>query len=47
MDRMELDRLVAEHGKEVETNETQDEMCKVMSYKQELDYLFKLMGVSE
>jgi hypothetical protein len=47
MDRMELDRLVAEHGTEVETNGAQDELCKVMSYRQELEYLFHLMGVTK
>lgn len=46
MNRMELDRLAAEYGTEVETNGAQDELCKVMSYKQELEYLFHLMGVT-
>lgn len=46
MTRMELDRLVAEYGKEVETNPVQDEMLKRMTYQQELDYLFRIMGVN-
>lgn len=47
MDRMELDRHVAEYGMGVETNGAQDELCKVLSYKEELEYLFRLMGVTK
>lgn len=47
MDRMEKDRLAAEYGTGVETNGAQDELCKVMSYRQELEYLFHLMGVTK
>lgn len=47
MDRMELDRHVAEYGTEVDTNGAQDELCKVLSYKEELEYMFQLMGVTK
>ncbi len=45
MNRTELDQLVAEHGAEVETNVTQDELCKAIGYKAEFEYLMNLMGV--
>lgn len=45
MNRTELDQLVAEHGKEIETNAAQDELCKAIGYKAEFEYLMNLMGV--
>lgn len=46
MTRMELDRFVAEYGKEIKTNPVQDEMLKSVTYQQELEYLFRIMGVN-
>lgn len=43
--RMEQDRLAAEYGTEVETNGAQDELCKELTYAEELNYLMRLMGV--
>jgi len=45
MNRMELDSFCAEHGKEIETNAVQDELCKAIGYKAEFEYLMNLMGV--
>lgn len=46
MNRTEQDQIAAEYGAEVKTNGAQDELCKVLTCKEELDYLFNLMGVT-
>ena len=40
----DLDQIAAEHGTEIQTNEEQDELCATMNYKNELNYLLRLMG---
>ena len=43
--KTEQDQIAAEYGASVETNGAQDELCKVLTYKEELNYLMRLMGV--
>lgn len=40
----EADQIAAEYGNEIQTNEAQDELCATMNYKNELNYLLRLMG---
>ena len=40
----EADQIAAEHGTEIQTNDAQDELCAAMNYKNELNYLLRLMG---
>lgn len=47
MNITEIDNLIAEYGKEAKTTTEQDEICKSIGYKKELDYLLKIMGVSK
>lgn len=45
MNRMELDDLIAKNGEEIQITKEQEEICKAIGYKKELDYLLNIMGV--
>lgn len=34
-------------SKSIETNTEQEEICKAIGYKKELDFLYSIMGVSK
>ena len=45
LSKTELDDLIAKNGEEIQITKEQEEICKAIGYKKELDYLLNIMGV--
>ena len=45
LSKTELDDIKKKNGEEIQITKEQEEICKAIGYKKELDYLLNIMGV--